>query len=154
MRKRTSQSLQGLYTIAIAMVFLAGFLLLVIFGAVSYQSTSGSQQDNNHVRALLSYLVTSSKTNDAGSLSVMQDELGDVLVISDGDTGYGLRIYCYEGNLVEDYNALDKPLYPKEANVIAANETFSVSYKNERLIEVTTDEGTVLLNVRVKEAAQ
>ena len=154
MRKRTSQSLQGLYTIAIAMVFLAGFLLLVIFGAVSYQSTSGSQQDNNHTRALLSYLVTSSKTNDAGSLSVMQDEFGDVLVISDGDTGYGLRIYCYEGNLVEDYNALDKPLYPKEANVIAANETFSVSYKNERLIEVTTDEGTVLLNVRVKEAAQ
>ena len=55
--KREGTSPLGLYTIGIAALFLAGFFLLVVFGAQSYRDTVGGQNRNGEARAELAYLA-------------------------------------------------------------------------------------------------
>ena len=79
----------GLYTIGIAALFLAGFFLLVVFGAQSYRSTVGGQNRNMQSRALLSYLSTTVKGYDAeGAVGIDEDaEVGKVLILREGRSG-------------------------------------------------------------------
>ena len=91
--KRGSFS-QGFFTLGIA-----GFFLLVTFGAATYRETVEGQGENNRTRALVSYLSTCLKANDrAGALSweacTEQDAMnGALFTIADGDSAYALRIY-------------------------------------------------------------
>ena len=85
----------GLYTIGIAALFLAGFLLLVVFGAQSYRNTVGAQNGNMQNRAVLAGISTAVRGFDArDAVSVSEDQVfGQVLNLSDGDSGYALRLY-------------------------------------------------------------
>lgn len=146
--KDTERSPLGYYTIGIAALFLAGFLLLVVLGAHSYRNTVAVQDGNMQTRALLSYLATIVKGNDsAGSVTVAEGESGQVLIVADGDSGYAFRIYRREGLLLEDYAALDSPLQPEEAQTIGRTGLFRVE-KSGSLLTVETDAGRVLLHLR------
>ena len=150
--KRNDSSGLGLFTVAIAALFLAGFLLLVVLGARSYRNTVALQDGNMHTRALLSYLATCVRANDtAGSLETRESENGPVLVVADGSSGYALRLYRWEGNLVEDYARKDAELLPEDAQVIGPTETFEISELENGLLSVTTDAGRVLLHTRCGE---
>ena len=104
MRKERHFSL-GFYTIGVAALFLAGFFLLVVFGAQSYRNTVKGQNGNMQSRALLSYLSTTVKAYDAAdAVSLTEEpEVGQVLALADGSSGYALRIYRKDGMLLEDY---------------------------------------------------
>ncbi len=146
--KRNGNSPLGLYTLGIAALFLAGFLLLVTFGARTYRDAAAAQAENNRVRAMLSYLSACVKSSDsAGRVRVEDGEDGPVLVVGDG-SGYALHIYRYGGNLVENYSAEDGALRPDWANVIGPTEVFRVEKPAEGLLRVTTDAGDVLLRLR------
>ena len=150
--RQTDKSPLGFYTIGIAALFLAGFFLLVVFGAKSYRDTADGQSHNMQSRALLSYLATSVKTNDnRGAVSVEDTAEGTVLVISDGDTGFALRIYCHEGFLVEDYAAQSSPLRPKNGQKIGQTAQFSVETLPGGVLRMTTAAGQVLLHLRSEE---
>ena len=145
----------GLYTIGVAALFLAGFFLLVFFGAQSYRATVMSQTGNNQTRSLLSYLATCVSGNDtAGSVTVYESEYGTVLLVRDGDTGYGMRIYRYQGALVEDYAAVDAALSPDSAQTIGETEVFRVSALSPDLLQAETDAGRVLLRLRTERAGE
>ena len=147
--KRGERSPLGLYTIGIAALFLAGFFLLVVFGAQSYRDTVAEQNDNGATRTLLSYLSTCVRANDtAGAVSVRDSELGPVLVVADGETGYALRLYRTESGLVEDFAAVDAALRPEEAELIGATDTFEITELSDGLLAVDTDAGRVLLRLR------
>mgnify|MGYP002624320941 CR=1 FL=1 len=147
--KQSQRSPLGYYTIGIAALFLAGFFLLVLFGAQIYRSAAGSQELNFQTRSLNSYLATCARANDAaGGIQVLASDYGQVLVLADGDSGYGLRIYPYEGSLVEDYAALDAPLSPESAQVIGKTGTFEIQSLADGLLCVSTDAGRVLLGIR------
>ena len=151
--KGTDRNPLGLYSIGIAALFLAGFFLLVVFGAQSYRSVAVGQEGNMDSRTLLSYIATSIKANDtAGAVTVSRGEQGTVLAIEDGSSGYVLRLYLHEGNLVEDFNALDAALSPDSAQVIGATDTFEAEYITDGLLCVRTDAGRVLLHLRSGEA--
>ena len=99
--KRSGNSPLGLYTIGIAALFLAGFFLLVVFGAQTYRNTVEVQTNNNRNRALLSYFQTCVRSSDsAGSVYTVDSEYGPVLIVRDEDTGYGLHIFCWNGQLM------------------------------------------------------
>lgn len=145
--KNRSNSLLGLYTMGIAALFLAGFLLLVTFGAHTYRDAAGNQAENNESRALLSYLSTCVKNSDAaGEIWVTEDDYGPVLVIGDG-SGYALHIYQKDGQLLEDYHRVGGPLFPEEAAVLGETDVFSV-VTERGLMTITTDAGLVLLHLR------
>ncbi len=147
MKREHGQSL-GFYTIGIAMLFLAGFLLLVIFGAHSYRNTASAQNGNMQERAVSAYIFTTIKGYDARDAVRLEDSAyGQMLVIADGSTGYGLKIYCSQGELVEEYAALDAALSPEDAHVIGKTTRFDVFLDGDRLA-VDTDAGSVLLRLR------
>lgn len=150
--KQTKSSPVGLYTIGIAALFLAGFLLLVVFGAQSYRKTVSGQSENMQNRLLLSYIATSAKYNDtSGSLSVGEGPEGQALIISDGDSGYALRIYRYNGALMEDFASEKSPLSPESATKIGQTEIFRIETVSDGVLSVETDAGRVLISPRSQE---
>jgi len=139
------------YTIAIVGLFLAGFFLLVVFGAKSYSASAVMQNDHMEMRALSAYIATSIKGSDStGAVQIEQGPEGPVLVIADGDTGYAKRIYQSAGNLVEDYARADSALRPDQAMVIAPTAAFNVEQPAANRLVVTTDEGRTLITLRSK----
>ena len=142
----------GLYSIGIAALFLAGFLLLVIFGAQSYTRTAEGQNRNMGFRALNSYLATTVRGYDTkDAVSVREGENGQILVIRDGDTGYALRIYVNDGYLMEDFAMESAELHPEDASPIGKTDTFTIEKLRENVYLFTTDEGKVLVGLRSAE---
>ncbi|MCI8514487.1 MAG: DUF4860 domain-containing protein [Lachnospiraceae bacterium] len=142
------------YRLGIAGLFLAGFFLLVVFGARTYRSIAAGQEQNGRARALLSYLSVCVKGNDtAGAVAVSETDEGPVLVIADGSSGYAVRIYRDGNRLLEDYGKTDAPLNPAGAQVIGETEVFSVEACSGGLFAVTTDAGRTLFHVKSGEAS-
>lgn len=145
----------GLYVIGIAALFLAGFLMLVIFGAQTYRNTVSVQNGNNETRATLSYISATVRAYDTtGAVEVTGAKLADgtatqVLALADGNTGYAVRIYTAGGNLMEEYARTDAALTPSASNVIGATQTFEAIREGD-ILRVRTDEGSVLLHLRAE----
>ena len=153
MNKKRTASGTGFAAIGTAALFLAGFLLLVVFGARSFRDAARTQSLNGADRAVLSYLATSVKGNDtAGAVRVLETEEGQVLSLSDGDSGYALRIYRRGNDLVEDFAREGAELDPERAEIIGQTETFEISC-GDGLLEIVTDAGRVLLHVRSGEGS-
>lgn len=153
--KKSGSSPVGFYTMGVACLFLAVFFLTVIFGAQTYRSIVAGQTGNNEARAVLSYLTTCMRTYDVeGAVEVYEEDGVTVLSIADGDSGYGLRIYQYQGALLEEYGKLGKELYPEAAQVIGETEIFQVEEVAERTYAVTTDGGRVLFHARCGEMTE
>ena len=149
MRKERHFSL-GFYTVGVAALFLAGFFLLVVFGAQSYRNTVKGQNGNMQSRALLSYLSTAVKAYDAAdAVSLTEEpEVGQVLALADGSSGYALRIYRKDGMLLEDYASADAALNPEEAQRLGMTERFEAEKLPGNLLKLRTDAGSVLLHLR------
>ena len=147
--KNRAESPLGLYTVGIAALFLAGFFLLVVFGAQSYRATVLSQGGNNDTRAVLSYLSTAVHAADErGAVHVRHGAEGTELRLDDGDTGYALRIYLSEGELVEEYARADAPRGSAEVHAIGRTTTFDIRGEGAGTLRVFTDAGEVLLHLR------
>lgn len=153
MIKNARSSPVGLYVIGITALFLAGFLMLVIFGAQTYRHTVGVQSANNRARATLSYISAAVRASDAaGAVEVSDAGLVDgtatrVLSLSDGDSGYQLRIYQSGDSLIEEYARSDAPLDPSAGSVVGETEVYEVEMEGG-LLRVTTDDGSILLHLR------
>ena len=146
--KKSSGSPFGLYTVGIAVLFLAGFLSLVVFGAQIYRDVAACQTGNNETRALLSYVANCVKSGDRkGNISVRDSEYGQVLVIADS-SGYALHIYCSGGRLLEEYSAENAPLNPERASTLGETERFTIETTAENALTISTDAGSVLLVLR------
>ena len=152
--KEDNRSPLGLYTIGIAALFLAGFFLLVVFGAQSYRNTVANQEQNDGTRAQLAYLAAAVKGCDAaGAVHLVEKDDGQMLVLEDGESGYALRIYRLGNRLLEDYGPADSALNPEEAQTIGETSVFAVDTPAAGLLRVTTDAGQVLLHLRSGGAA-
>ena len=143
-----------LLSVGIVALFLTGFLLLVVFGANSYRGVVDSQYRNMDERGLTAYLAASVRANESSSgVHVEESDYGTVLVVNDGNTGYALRYYRCDGQLVEDFARAGAPLMPEEAQRIAPTGVFSVEREGDDLLIVTTDAGRTLLHLRCGEEA-
>lgn len=152
--KHSGKNPTAYYAIGALALFLAGFLLLVVFGAKSYQNVVVGQNDNMDRRALGAYIATSVKANDAsGAVSIEEFPYGQVLVVTDVETGYALRFYRYEGQLVEDFARSGAELAPDKAQPVGATERFELK-EEDGLLTVVTDAGRTLLNLRSGEGAK
>ena len=149
--KQTESSPLGLYMIGIAALFLTCFLALVVLGAQTYRKTAGSQDDNYRTRAVLAYISSVVRANDASdAVSVRNDspEGGYVLVAEDG-SGYASRIYLHEGTLVEDYAETDAPYDPADAMKIGQTDLFEAAFEPEEgVLTVNADCGSVNIHLR------
>lgn len=146
--KRNVRGTMSFTTLGTAALFLAVFLILLVFGARTYQQVAQGQEDNSQARAMLAYLSTSIRgCDDSGNVSVQAGEYGPVLVLGDG-SGYAVRIYQANGRLLEEYSAVTAPLSPNMADELGLTETFEVESPAADTLRITTDEGQVLVHVR------
>ena len=147
--KRSFRPFPGLYAIGVAALFLAGFFLLVVFGAQTYRKTVAVQAENNKNRALLSYFATCISANDCnGAVSVRDSGYGPVLSIPDGNSGYGLQIYCQDGKLMETYTRRTMDPDPENDTVIGQTQVFRAELLQDDLLRITTDAGSTLIRMR------
>ena len=75
-------------------------------------------------------------------------EVGKVLILREGRSGYALRIYRADGMLVEDYARTDAGLRPEDAQVIGETAVFDPVLTADGLLTVSCDAGKVLLHLR------
>ncbi|MBQ6126170.1 MAG: DUF4860 domain-containing protein [Erysipelotrichaceae bacterium] len=144
MKKKESYS--GLFIIGITAFFLGCFMLLIVFGVGVYRNVVEMQNSTNDLRSLSSYLLTVSKVGETG-ISVEEGAYGKMLVIEDGDTGHGNRIYVYEGELLEDFGKIGGKLYPDAAIRIAETEVFTIEELKNDLLKITTSAGSVYIHM-------
>ena len=147
--KKSRNNFSELSIIGITAFFLGCFFLLIIFGTGIYSDIVDSQSANIYERSLSSYLLTVSKMSESKIIYEDNYEVGQMLLIEDEDTGYGNRIYLYDGYLVEDYGQIGGKLFPKNAIKIAENNTFIIEKISERLLKITTDSGDVYISVKI-----
>ena len=143
------------FAVGVVALFLFGFLLMVVFGAESYRAVVDSQYDNMDARGLSAYIAASVRANDCDGAVIAEDSsYGPVLVVTDKSSGYALRFYHCEGELLEDFAPAGAPLAPEEAQTIASTESFSIDQPAEGLFEIRTDAGRTLLSIRSGEEAE
>ena len=151
-RTKEKQSVSlGLFTLGIAALFIGGLLMLVVFGAVSYRTMVSVQRDNDETRALSAYLLTTLTERRTDPVRIEDSSFGQVLVVSEEETGYAIRIYCHEGELVEDYARDGSELNPLNANPIGTTGFFEVREASEGLLAITTDAGEVFARASMQE---
>ncbi len=152
MNKQNGSISPGIWMIAVTGLFLAGFFLLVVFGAQSYRRAVELQEDNANTRILESYLATAVKGSDrSGSVTVLREgAYAPVLVIADGETGYALHIYQDGGKLLEDYSPAGDSPSPERSQKIAETSRFDILERGN-LLELRTDAGRVLVKLRSEE---
>ena len=140
-----------LYTVIISAMFLSGFLLLVVFGAKTYQKTVYLQQENQNGRALCGYLNTSLKTDRTAG--VILDKSRHILWIQDSDMPeYGRCIYLDNGRIMEEYIRLDAEPFIDTATYIADSSRFDLLYHAEKkLLQIETSEGSVWIYMGMRE---
>ena len=146
--KRTGTAL-SLLTAAAYLIFLTGFLVLVILGVGLFRRVTDGQSANNDRRAMLSYIASAVRSADAeGCLYVEAGPDGPVFVIADREGVWGSRLYLEEDCLMEVYGRLSDPLTASEGSPIGTTTVFSVEEEKPGFFRITTDEGCVLTGVR------
>ena len=149
--KKQRLDMTGFYTLGIYALLLAGFLLLVLFGAGTYQKTVQSQRKNEDRRAVLSYLSMTLRSHDhQQAVAVEPGPEGDVLVLTDvyGDSAYTTRIYCTEGMLVEEFSKSGTDLGQGELQSIGACGRFEIKQLDDRDLRLQVEDGSVLWHLR------
>jgi hypothetical protein len=136
-----------LTVIVMAVLFLV-ILLLVVFSAVSYQKAVDIHDANNNTRAVLSYVITAVKANEAETVGISEKDGMQVLTLSDGETGYEQQIFFKDGKVLESYGKAGAPLDPEEALVIGEAKRFEIGYLTENLLEIKTDIGNSYVHIR------
>jgi|GEM_PF-2494100 hypothetical protein len=142
----------GLSSTALTIFFVTGFLLLVVFGTRTYLSITVSRDKLSRERLISSYLHSISKINET-AIYYRNIDNKDVLIIEDGDSSYGNRIYVHEGNLLEDYGQIDSALKPQRASIIAKADEMKIKQVNDELLELEVDGRQIYIHT-LKEGVQ
>jgi|GEM_PF-487500 len=139
------------FAVGAAALFMAGFLLLVVFGAQGYRAAAGGQRSNAERRAHLSHIAAAVKSLDAaGAVDIFDGPQGQGLEVRDG-YGYSFKIYLYDGELVEEYSAEGQQPEPREAQSLGRSGKFEI-VRDGDLLNISTDAGELRLTLRCAEA--
>ena len=147
--KKNTNISTAIFSLGILMLFIGGFLLLVVFGAISYRNVVDSENHNYRDRELLSYLSTTIANGDYSEIYTYESADADstVLVIVNEDEEHALRIYIHANNMVADYGDYEGELWPEDAIVLGNNGKLTVNEITKGLLMLETDAGQVYVKV-------
>lgn len=155
-KDRTSErASRRLFTIVLLVVFFIALMGGLAAGVMVYRSVAATQADTSVQRmqtGLISSIVRAN--DDASSLGTGTGPEGPSLVMTENlpSGTYEMRIYLYQGQVVEEYSVAGMPYTPERAQALVPSETFGFTAKG-KLLTVTTDQGPVdiaLRSVQVK----
>lgn len=137
--------------LALFALLLGCILALAALGGGLYERLARSQRENGEARTTPAYLATQVRAADReGAVRLADGPQGPALVLAEApeEGGYELRIYLYDGWLVEDYAPAGSALAPRQAQPVAVCGRFEPEFTAPGLLRVATDEGTALVALR------
>ena len=115
-----------------------------------YQSVANNQLDTNAARMQSGLLASNVHANDTmNSIGVSQGPEGRSLVLSetiDSET-YEMRIYLYQGQIVQEYSVAGAEYTPARAQPLIESSTFEFE-QHGNLLVIRTDQGATNIALR------
>ena len=138
------------FTIVLLAVFFIVLMIGLAAGVIMYKHVAETQANTNSARMQSGLLTSSVKANDAaGAIGAGSGPEGRSLVLMEElDSGiYELRIYKWQGNIVEEYSVAGSPYTPARAQALMKSEVFDFTLAGN-LLTIRTDEGAVDIDLR------
>ena len=111
---RSSGRATPVFSLALFVLMLGCILWLTALGAGLYGSLEASRTANEQTRAALGSLVARVRSGDAaGAVRLDSGPEGDMLVLTEQESGYEFRIYLADGWLMEQFCAADAATDPE-----------------------------------------
>ena len=139
-----------IFTVALLAVFFVVLMTGLAAGVAMYQAVANNQIDTNRARMQAGLLASNIHANDsANAIGTGEGPEGRALVLSDtvdGDT-YEMRIYLYQGQIVQEYSVSGSNYTPGRAQPLIESSTFDFEQYGNLLI-IRTDQGATNIALR------
>ena len=139
------------FTVVLLAVFFVVMMGGLAAGVAMYQAVANNQIDTNEARTQAGLLSSYVHANDsAGTLGTGNGPEGRSLVLTERDAdgaSYEMRIYLYQGNVVQEYSVGGAAYTPERAQPLLASNTFAFELRGPLLI-IQTDQGVTSVALR------
>lgn len=139
-----------LFILALFGILTMSLVLVFALGTNAYQSLEQARTSGQQVRLQSSLLATTVRAMDeVGAASAGKGPEGPALVMTEqaGRDQYQVRLYAYQGRLVQEYAAAGMPYDPEGATVLCQTQQFSFTIDRNQ-ITLVTDAGKTYVALR------
>lgn len=151
-RKMVTHSMQGAFVFVLLGLFAVMSTLMVLLGAQMYRNTVDHTTANNENRVLAAYVRSMIRAEDAAQAVTVEDHDGvKTLAMREEIEGeeYVTWLYCYEGQLYEQFTGASREFAPKSGTAICPAKRFIPVLDGSLLTVHLLDEAGELGEVRV-----
>ena len=150
-------SMSGVFVFVLLGLFALLSTLMVLLGAQAYRSTTERTQENSQARLLTAFVRNALMTADR--VEVSQVDGITLLTLPEGQDEEGetyvKRLYCYDGELMEQMVAFGEVFEPENGEAICEAQGMTARQEGTLLVVTLTDpEGTsreVRFSLRVEQ---
>lgn len=139
MTRKSSHSVDLLFTVSLFFVFAFCAVSVIVLGAGVYRSAAQSLEEQFSARTALSYVSEKIRRCDTPeAVSVEESGEGSILRVDTTEEGkeYSTYIYCREGWLCELFLPSERKFSPEAGQQLLELSGFSVSWASEDLLDV------------------
>ncbi|WMJ22323.1 DUF4860 domain-containing protein [Paludicola sp. MB14-C6] len=152
--KETTTAITSLLVLLVFGMFAIGSLFVVLIGASDYKSIVDRAEQNNQIRASLSYVANKIKQGDeSASIQVVNQDNLQLLTITQNIDGqlYDTYIYYHKGVINEQFIKHNAKLNPNAGTPIVEADDFRVSKENSTItLQVKCSKITQPLQLKVR----
>ena len=141
-RKMVTHSMQGVFVFVLLGIFALMSTLMVLLGAQMYRNTVDHATANNEDRVLGAYVRSMIRAEDgADDVAVEEFDGTKVLALNESIEGenYVTWLYCYEGQLYEQYTSAGHDFEPQSGSAICPAQSFEPKISDGLLTVDMTD---------------
>lgn len=138
------------FTIALLVVFFIVLMTGLAAGVAMYQAVANNQIDTSNARMQAGLLASNVHANDAAnSIGTGEGPEGRALVLTNrvDNNAYEMRIYLYQGQIVQEYSVAGSAYTPARAQPLIASTTFDFEQYGNLLV-IKTDQGATNVALR------
>ena len=138
------------FTVILLAVFFIVLMTGLAIGVAMYQTVANNQIDTNEARMQAGLLASNVRANDtANAIGVGNGPEGRALVLTerDDDGAYEMRVYLYQGNIVQEYSVAGSAYTPERAQPLIASTEFDFELHGNLLV-IFTDQGATNVALR------
>ena len=139
------------FTVVLLAVFFVVLMTGLAAGVAMYQAVANNQLDTNAARMQSGLLASNIHANDSvNALGTGNGPEGRSLVLTKEDAEgqkYEMRLYLYEGHIVQEYSITGSAYTPERAQPLLASNTFDFELFGNLLV-IHTDQGATNVALR------
>lgn len=143
-----------LFTAILLAVFFIVLMIGLVVGVSLYRSAAQAHMQTDEMRVSTGLLASYVKANDKSRvMGVGEGPEGRALVLTERlESGvYEMRIYEYEGKVVQEYSMAGAAYTPARAQALVDSETFEFKLIG-KLLTIKTDQGEISIALRSNQA--